>query len=480
MIKRTLITAALFFSFCGVGMAQGDYLGDPTQYVIGGKPWSVFCADFNGDGYADVATVSYQTDSLTVLLNSGSGTFLLSATYLAGDMPVSVYGADVDADDDIDLAVANYLANTLSLFLNNGDGTFAPPSTIAAGVYPTSVLLADLNGDTSPDLVATNERVTMPFMDDFVSVMFNNGDGTFQDRVSKKVGVCPQKSVAVDLDGNGSLDLAVVNLEGHNVSVMLNDGSGTFSTRVNYESHHMPTDISVADLDGDGDIDLIAPNSDAYDRSVVSVILNNGDGSFQPTVYYSSGGYPYATFANDLDKDGDIDIIVANWMTDSLSILLNNGNATFQAPIQYVAGDSPTSLYTADFDHDTYDDLAVGNRNSNDLLVYMNQGTASHVGDDISTALPVAFRLAQNSPNPFNPDTRIEYDLARSGWVELAVFDILGRKVTTLVDGFRAVGSYQAVWDGAGSNGKPVATGIYFYRLRTGALSETRKMVLLR
>ncbi len=461
-------------------MAQSGHLEDPTQYVIGGSPWSVFCADFDGDGYADMATVSYQTDSLTVLLNSGSGTFVLNATYLTGNLPVYVHGADVDGDDDIDLAVSNKLDNSISLFLNNGDGTFAAPSTIAAGTSPTSVRLADLDGDTWPDLVATNEQVTLPFMDDSVSVMFNNGDGTFQPRVSFGTGYSPQKSVAVDLDGNGSLDLAVVNVEAHTVSVLLNNGSGSFSSHVDYASHYMPSDISAADLDGDGDIDLIAPNSDAYDQSVISVILNDGDGTFQPTVYYNSGGYPLATFTSDLDKDGDIDIIVANWMTDSLSILLNIGDATFAEPIQYAAGDSPASLCTADFDHDTYDDLAVANRTSNDLLVYMNQGNASDVEDDSTSPLPVEFRLAQNSPNPFNPDTQIKYDLAQSGRVNLAVFDILGRKVVTLVDAFRRTGTYQAIWDGTDSNGKPAATGIYFYRLKIGDFSDTRKMILLR
>ena len=480
MSKYTLIAASLCLSFCGIGMAQSDYLGNPTQYLIGGKPWSVFCADFNGDGYADMATVSYQTDSLTVLLNSGNGTFLLSATYLTGHVPVCVHGADVDADGDIDLAVANKIDYTLSLFLNNGDGTFATPLVVAAGASPTSVRLADLNGDTSPELVATNEQVTMPFMDDSVSVLFNNGDGTFQQRISFGTGFSPQMSVAVDLDNDDDRDLAVVNSEAHTVSILLNDGNGLFSAHIDYESHYMPSDISAADLDGDGDVDLIAPNSDAYDRSVVSVILNNGDGTFQPTVYYNSGGFPFATFTSDLDKDNDIDIIVANWMTDSLSILFNNGDGTFQEPIQYVAGDAPTSLYTADFDHDSYDDIAVSNRNSNDLLVYINQGLADHAGNDFSSGLPVIFKLAQNSPNPFNPDTRIEFNLPRSGWVDLEVFNVLGQKVATLVDMFRPSGEYQVVWDGTGLNGSPLATGIYLYRLRCGTFTESKKMILLR
>ena len=480
MSKISLTIIGLFFFLRGIGTAQIDYLEDPTQYVVGGKPWSVFCADFNGDGYADLATVSYQTDTLTVLLNSGTGALALSAAYTTGNVPVFVHGADVDGDDDIDLVVANKLDNTVSLFLNDGDGTFSAPTIIAAGTSPTSVRLADLDGDTWPDLVVTNEQVTLPFMDDSVSVMFNDGDGTFPNRVSFGTGYAPQKSVAVDLDGDGSLDLAVVNSEDHTVSVLLNDGSGSFPAHVDYASHYLPTDISAADLDGDGDVDLVAPNSDAYDRSVVSVILNNGDGTFQPTVYYNSGGFPLATFVCDLDKDDDMDIIVANWMTDSLSILLNNGDATFQEPIQYPAGDAPASLYTADFNDDTYDDLAVANRNSNDLLVYMNQGDASDVEEHSTAVLPRGFSLAQNIPNPFNPDTRIEYDLPSSGWVNLVVFDVLGRKVATLVDMFRAAGTYGTVWNGTGSNGKPVASGIYFYRLKVGSFSETKKMVLLR
>lgn len=467
-------------SLVTIGQAQVDFSGSPLQYYVGGQPWSVFCADLDGDGYQDMATVSYQTDSLTILLNDGDGTFSFFAAYSTGDVPAYVHGDYIDADSAIDLAVSNSGDGTVSVFINYGDGTFEAPVTVAVGTTPTSVRLADFNGDGHPDLVVTNEQITMPFIGDSVSVLLNNGDGTFQARISFEVGYEPQETVAVDLNGDSSLDLAVVNLMGHNISVLLNDGSGSFSSGGDYESHHMPTGVSAADLDNDGDQDLIAPNSDAYDRSVVSVILNNGDGSFQATVYYNSGGAPLRTFVSDLDKDNDIDIVVANWTPDSVSILLNNGDATFAPPIQYLAGDAPSSLFTADMNNDSYDDLAVANRNSNDLLVYINQGAASSAEDQQTVFSVDQLKLAQNFPNPFNPATAIEYSLERRGHVNLAIYNTLGQRVATLVDEEQGVGSHRAQWSGTDSNGEPVANGVYFYRLTLDGYALARKMLLIK
>lgn len=480
MKLRLIVVQIVLMGLAGVCCAQVDYFDIPSQYVVGGRPWSVFVADFDGDTDLDLAAVSFQTDELSVMLNAGNGTFVIDSAYATGDIPVYVHGADVNGDSAIDLAVANKLDNTLSLFLNNGDGTFAAPSILASGYAPTSVRLADLNGDDDPDLIITNEQITMPFVNDSVSVMFGNGNGTFQPRVTFEVAVNPQEAQAVDLNGDNSLDLAVVNAESHSISVLLNDGFGAFAAAVNYESQHLPVRLSVADLDDDGDVDIIAPNSDAYDTSVVSVILNNGDGTFASTVYWNSGGYPFATFTSDLDHDGDIDVIVANWQTDSISVLTNNGDATFEEPVQYLAGDAPTSLFTADLNDDTFDDLAVGNRNSDDVLVYMNRGTASSTGDDRFSSRPVDSQLAQNVPNPFNPSTTIEYRLVNRSMVSLKVYNVLGQQVARLVDKIQVAGTYQVVWKGTSDNGKPVAGGIYFYRLFAGDYRESKKMVLLK
>jgi subtilisin family serine protease len=109
--------------------------------------------------------------------------------------------------------------------------------------------------------------------------------------------------------------------------------------------------------------------------------------------------------------------------------------------------------------------------------------TSADTGEDTNS--PIAFSLRQNFPNPFNPGTRIIYQLKVNAAVTLRVYDLLGREVRTLVDAHQAMGPYLREWDGTDNNGAPAAAGAYFYRLEaregTGkATSVTRKMVLIR
>jgi hypothetical protein len=99
------------------------------------------------------------------------------------------------------------------------------------------------------------------------------------------------------------------------------------------------------------------------------------------------------------------------------------------------------------------------------------------VGDGVASA---AFRLYQNNPNPFNPVTRIRYEVASRARVSLDVFDVRGELVRRLVDEAKGPGSYVAEWDGKNTEGERASTGVYFYRLTAGTFSETRKMVLLK
>jgi len=90
------------------------------------------------------------------------------------------------------------------------------------------------------------------------------------------------------------------------------------------------------------------------------------------------------------------------------------------------------------------------------------------------------YHLSQCYPNPFNPATTIRYTLPRRADVTLAVFNALGQKIATLVDGSRSAGSHQAVWDGTNANGDEVSAGVYFYRLEADDFTASRKMVLLK
>lgn len=94
--------------------------------------------------------------------------------------------------------------------------------------------------------------------------------------------------------------------------------------------------------------------------------------------------------------------------------------------------------------------------------------------------LPDAFCLSQNYPNPFNPSTVIEYSIPRRSQVEITLYNLLGQKVKTLVDKVEPAGNYSAYWNGTDYSGKPVASGVYLYRLKAGDFVETRKMILLK
>jgi hypothetical protein len=94
--------------------------------------------------------------------------------------------------------------------------------------------------------------------------------------------------------------------------------------------------------------------------------------------------------------------------------------------------------------------------------------------------LPTSFTLKQNYPNPFNPETAIDYVVAQSGHVELAIYNILGDKIKTLVSGYQAAGNYTIKWQADTDGGTSVASGVYFYKLTAGDYTDTKKMTLLK
>jgi hypothetical protein len=105
--------------------------------------------------------------------------------------------------------------------------------------------------------------------------------------------------------------------------------------------------------------------------------------------------------------------------------------------------------------------------------------SADDVTDD-GTTVPSSHRLDQNRPNPFNAHTTISFDLPDPGLTRLDVYNILGRKVVTLLDRHLPAGNHEVTWDGRGSNGDDCSSGVYFYRMRTSSFTETRRMLLLK
>ena len=297
--------------------------------------------------------------------NPDSIPFAPAVNYGTLDNPIPIFCADLDGDLDLDLVVPSWNIDSVSILKNNGDGTFQAKVDYGLAYYclPISIFCADLDGDTDLDLAVVSWTWAS------VSILKNNGDGTFQTGVDYGAGSRPYSIFCADLDGDTDLDLAVANSANADVSILKNNGDGTFQTKVDYDAGYYPTSVFCADLDGDTDLDLAVGH---YHSDTLSILKNNGDGTFQTRVDYIVGADPHQVFCADLDGDTDLDLAVAHANSSNVSILKNNGDGTFQTKVDYAVGDGPTSVFCADLDGDTDLDLAVVNSNSDNVSILRN------------------------------------------------------------------------------------------------------------
>ena len=141
-----------------------------------------------------------------------------------------------------------------------------------------------------------------------------------------------------------------------------------------------------------------------------------------------------------------------------------------RSPHLIVSGPGETIVLWNDYRNDLESDVYAAKLDSN--------GNSPPTG--AATPPPTAARLYQNIPNPFNPATTIWFDIIRPTHVRLDIYDVTGALIRRLIDGQMMVGRNEIHWDGTDTDGRTVASGVYFYRLEAGMFKETKKMVLLR
>ena len=261
---------------------------------------------------------------------------------------------DLNHDGNVDLAVANAGEASISILLGQGDGTFKPEPPVATQSGPSALVVADFDGDKIPDLIVSHQDPPWN-----LTFLKGNGDGSFQAEQQVAQNQSTNQVVAADVNGDGKNDVILPSVTSGGAVVFLGKGNGTFSSPVAYTSGASPrsyTDkLAVADLNGDGHLDLAVVDEYA---NHITTLLGNGDGTFSPQISLPATG-PTAAAIGDFNGDGIPDIALADYGAGKISVLLGAGKGIFQPPI-LTAGPSTSYIVAADFNGDGRLDVADG------------------------------------------------------------------------------------------------------------------------
>lgn len=371
-----------------VRLGRGDgTFGPATGFGVGCIPASIAAADMDRDGHPDLVVANFGLgesygSTVTVLRGNGDGTFGGQRFFRTGNSPYSVAVADFDADGWPEIATANFdgepdfSSNSITVLRSSGDGGFRLDQDLPAGEYPRHLAVGDIDGDRIPDLVAVNERSNT------LSLMLGNGDGTFGARTFATSHTA-RTVYPVDLDGDGELDLvAMTGDRTSTVATLLGHGDGTFGASADFGSFATYVQATVGDVNADGRPDVAVTSESQH---VVSTLLGNGDGTLVAQTDHPTGQYPKGVEIVDLDADGFAELVVANALVGSLSVFPGTGPGTFGAPVDYETGRYPELLGKADLNADGRWDLVVGNAGSATVSVFLGNGDKTFTRKDLPT-----------------------------------------------------------------------------------------------
>jgi hypothetical protein len=324
-------SVTVFYAKSSGGTFDGTFVDGVTYpLVAGAQPQRVVVGNLGQLNVPSLVVAASFANKVAVLLGKPSDDTFQPPVYYQTDpnpnlatFPESLTLGDFNSDGNLDIAVANYGPGSVGILLGNSNGTFQNVVTYPEVFNSAAefIVTADFNGDGKLDLATCNSG--NPVGNNKISVLFGNGDGTFQiPPALYTTGLNPIFMVTADFNGDGKPDLATSNSHG-TISVLLNSGTGTFPTKTDPSAGTDPGSLAAADVNLDGFPDLIVASSGGNN---VTVLLNNTDGTFQQPAINTTpvaGSNPLGVTTGDFNVDGKPDIAVANVGNNTLGVLLN-------------------------------------------------------------------------------------------------------------------------------------------------------------
>jgi flagellin len=320
----------------GNGTFKSGLSFNPTT----GANWRIQSADMNNDGVLDIIVGNLVSD-FSVMLGNGDGSFKTGVSNGSGGgyngQPNQLAILDLNSDGVMDIVTSNSFQDRVHLFYGKGNGSFIPVSSYNNPGFGTvgTIAAGDFNNDGKVDL-------SISYSGGVLETRLNMGDGTFRQASTSVIEPSSGQATinVLDLDNDGNLDFTSITGSG-SYEVQFGNGDGTFKNRqLSLISANLLTASNSGDFNGDGNVDLLFRDSAYVSGGNYSsyVVLSNGNGTFKSAVSYSSPngysdgwGLSFEMASKDFNNDGVLDILISSQSNQTLSIHFGNGSSGVSA-----------------------------------------------------------------------------------------------------------------------------------------------------
>jgi len=366
--------------------------------------------------------VAYTHGTANLKLYLGPGSHVITAVY-GGTSSGSQFSSSASAAASVMVTLASPSATSTVITSAGSPGAYTLSGTVTArSAIAPTGTVSFLDQSNSNWLLGSAALTAASQIDRWGSLLPQATNGS-------TYGV-----IAADLNGDGIPDLITSNYGGSTISVLLGNGDGTFQPHADYAVGTLSFGLAVGDLNGDGIPDVAVGSGSS---TLVSIFLGNGDGTLQAAQTYDTGGVPEYVVIADFDGDGVLDLATCAGGVGTVSVLLGNGDGTFAARQTFGSSVFPDGLAAADFNRDGNVDIAVSNNPANAVSLFLGNG-------DGTFQLPVDYTVGTA------PTNLAAVDLNGDGNPDLVVCDSVGTNITVLLG--NGDGTFQAKVDYSGFN----------------------------